>query len=240
MAGRGLRFRHSGILTPKPLIPVDGVPMVLHAIESLDSLPLPWTLTYIVREDFEEADVLDAIIRSRVPTARAVLCRGGSRGAVETCMAAMSEIDPASSLLVVDCDIRFSSDYFFPAIHDAVVNESTDALLLSFRSEDARFSFAEVDTNNLVIRTAEKTAISDHALIGAYFFRRGADFIMAAQELMTKPISDHMQEFYLSLLFNIIISRGMKVHLTEGEFTSFGTPEELKAYENRGGRVRSK
>jgi hypothetical protein len=40
-----------------------------------------------------------------------------------------------------------------------------------------------------------------------------------------------MKEYYVSLIFNILISEGKKIGLAKGTFHCFGTPEELTAYE---------
>lgn len=45
-------------------------------------------------------------------------------------------------------------------------------MLVSFDSELPKYSYAEVDADMNVIRTAEKEVISHYALCGAYFFSK--------------------------------------------------------------------
>ena len=102
--------------------------------------------------------------------------------------------------------------------------------LVSFESTDPRYSYAEVDDNMKVIRTAEKETISNHALCGAYFFASGRTFKRIAHQLLEDG-THGKAEFYVSLLFNYMLAEGKDVYLANmEEYYSYGTPEELKRY----------
>ena len=66
--------------------------------------------------------------------------------------------------------------------------------------------------------------------MGAYFFTKGDNFLGAARELMSSDISDDMKEYYVSLIYNILIEKQRKIGLAKGKFYCFGTPEELTQY----------
>ena len=120
---------------------------------------------------------------------------------------------------------------------DAVAQESLDGLLLSFSSVLPRYSFAEVGPDGLVVRTAEKQAISSDALMGVYSFTTARVFLDAADRLMARQIDAAMPEYYVSLVFNELISSNRRVGLVRGDFYCFGTPEELAAFEATGAPV---
>ena len=79
------------------------------------------------------------------PGADIVLLHADTRGAVETCLQARDRLDPDQPLVIIDCDIAFDSPAWSAALAGAVERGDLDGLLLSFRSTEPRYSFAEVD-----------------------------------------------------------------------------------------------
>jgi len=234
MGGLGSRFQKAGYTTPKPLIEVDGAPMFLRALASFDGFPGEKRLVVVVREDNDREYDLANRVRAAHPSADIVMLPHDTRGAVETALFAEHSLDPELPLVVMDCDIAFESPEYFDAIEDAVRGGTADGILLSFRSTDPRYSFARVDESGAVVETAEKRAISDSALMGAYFFTKAGTFLEAGHALMAKQISAAMPEYYLSLVFNELLGSGKRVRLARGDFYCFGTPEELDYYRRTG------
>lgn len=230
MGGLGQRFRDAGIDTPKPLIDVNGTPMFKKALASYDSYPGEKRHIFVIRKDTDEEYGLADQIREILPDAQIKVLDHNTRGAVETCMVAEEFIDPELPLVIMDCDIAFDAGNYFDLIQESISTDAYDGLLLSFDSDLPRYSYAEIDENNVVIRTAEKVVISNNALMGAYFFTKAASFIDAARQLMSADISDTMKEYYVSLIYNILIENSKRVGLAKGIFYCFGTPEELSAY----------
>jgi NDP-sugar pyrophosphorylase family protein len=237
MGGLGTRFRKVGVTTPKPLIEVDGQPMFQRALRSFD----PWdgerTVTVVVRADDDAEHGLADRVRAASPGADVVLLDHDTRGAVETVLEAGPRLDPALPTVVMDCDIAFDAPAWFDAMQRAAATGDVDGLLLSFRSSDPRYSFAEVGPDGLVVRTAEKRAISEHALMGAYAFTRAELLLEAAAALVAEQISAAMPEYYVSLVFNRLLAQGRRVGLVTGDFYCFGTPEELARFEETGAPV---
>lgn len=230
MGGLGQRFRDAGIDTPKPLINVNGTPMFKKALASYDSYPGEKRHIFVIRKDTDDEYKLGDQIREILPDAQIKVLDHNTRGAVETCMVAADLIDPDLPLVIMDCDIAFDAGNYFELIQQSMTAGIFDGLLLSFDSDQPRYSYAEIDENNVVIRTAEKVVISNNALMGAYFFTRAGSFLDAARQLMSNEISETMKEYYVSLIYNILIENGKKIGLAKGIFYCFGTPEELNAY----------
>lgn len=230
MGGLGQRFRDAGFDTPKPLIDVEGVAMFQKALAAYDDYAGDKRHLFIIRKDTDDEYGLGAQITSLLPDAQIKVLDHNTRGAVETCLIAEDFIDPELPLVIMDCDITFDAPHYFKMMQQAVENDNYDGLLLSFDSSDPRYSFAEIDEDGLVVRTAEKVAISNNALMGAYFFTRASTFLDAAHELLSQEISETMKEYYVSLIYNILIDNNKRIGLAKGSFTSFGTPEELQNY----------
>ena len=113
------------------------------------------------------------------------------------------------------------------------MEEANGGVLISFESDQPKYSYAEVGEDGYVMRTAEKEVISSHALCGAYFFSTGRRFKEIAHQLFNEP-EFKKPEYYVSLLYNYMLAAGEKVQLAPmEEYYSYGTPEELSQYLQR-------
>lgn len=233
MAGEGSRFLKEGWTTPKPLIVLHGMPLFMRAIGSVFIEGVSMKYSFIVRQEHIDRFHIDEQIRAIIPEANIFSVTKTTRGAVETCLMAESAIDEEDAVMVMDCDLEFRSKVFMKGITEILQQPSAEAnggMLISFESTEPRYSYAEVDDNMVVKRTAEKEVISSHALCGAYFFSSAKGFLKAAHRLMNEPVFTK-PEYYVSLLYNYLLADGEKVMLaTMEEYYSYGTPEEFKKY----------
>lgn len=231
MGGLGQRFRDEGYDAPKPLIEVDGQAMFLSALASFDAYEGDKKHLFVIRQDAEEQYGLASSISGLLPDAKIAMLRENTRGAVETCLLARQLIDPELPLIIMDCDFSFTSADYFKKITELAEHGTYDGVLLSFESDWDRYSYARTNEAGKVVETAEKKVISRNALAGAYCFGSGRLFLEAADKLLEEPISDTMPEYYISLLYNLLLAEGNVIGLAKvDQFNSFGTPQELQAY----------
>jgi NDP-sugar pyrophosphorylase family protein len=233
MAGLGSRFAKVGITTPKPLIQVDGRPMVLKALSSLDGIAAKKRFTVIIREEHGSAHGLQAMLHEALPEANIVATRDAPIGAVRDAYRAKPYLKSDDGVIVLDCDLWFESPEYNDMVETCLSGQSElDGGLLTFPADNPRYSYAEIGPDGLVTRTAEKVVISNRAITGAYFFGTATSFIDAAEALLATPLAGGVPEYYLSNLYNVLLSGGAKIGAANAVgFASFGTPEELKAYE---------
>lgn len=233
MAGEGSRFANAGWTTPKPLIELNGQPLFKHAISSVSADGIPMKYSFIVRQEHIDKYGLDKGIKEFLPEANIFSVLKTTRGAVETCLMAESAINDEDAVIVMDCDLEFRSKRFMEIIKQ-MLSEASDitrgGALVSFESDQPKYSYAEVNDAGFVIRTAEKEVISNHALCGAYFFSSGKKFKQIAHRLLDEP-EFKKPEYYVSLLYNYMLTAGEKVLIAPmEEYYSYGTPEELQRY----------
>ncbi len=230
MGGEASRFKKNGIYTPKPLIMANDKPFFIRALSgiideiSLDNIEI----TFIIREDDDINYNLSNKLKQYAHNANISIIKQTTRGSVETCLYAEKFISENSSVLVLDCDLTFKCNQYVNEIKKSLNNESDyDGLLLSFTSDKDKYSYAVIDENNIVLKTAEKQVISNNAIIGAYYFNKSNDFLKYAHELVdSNDLSS--KEFYTSLLYNKMSSNNQKILLCNADYyKSFGTPEEL-------------
>lgn len=233
MAGEGSRFANAGWTTPKPLIGLNGQPLFKHAISSVAVEGIEMKYSFIVRQEHIDKYGIDAGIKLFLPEANIFSVMKTTRGAVESCLLAESAIADDDAVIVMDCDLEFRSVKFIEIIKQILsqpMEEANGGALVSFESEQPKYSYAEVGEDGYVIRTAEKEVISNHALCGAYFFSTGKRFKEIAHQLLNEP-ELKKTEYYVSLLYNYMLAAGERVQFAPmEEYYSYGTPEELQKY----------
>lgn len=233
MAGRGSRFANAGFTTPKPLIEVDGQAMFMKALSSLDGVKATKHYTIIMRTEHDRQYNLQEKITSILPKANVVLTDEEPTGALRDAYRAKPHLQPNQGIILLDCDLWFHSQPYYDMVQNSL-NGTSDIQggLLTFKADSPKYSYAELDEQGMVKRTAEKVVISDRAITGAYYIATTEIFDTAAQKLLAQPLTAEMPEYYVSHIYNVILQDGGKVQAAPVEqFASFGTPEELAEYE---------
>lgn len=227
--GLGSRFTNAGWDVPKPLIPVDGMPMFLKALSSFDPLPCRKAITLIIRAELDEKYAFRSHIKQLLPDANVVIIPSLTRGSVETCLAAAHLIEPDDGLVVLDCDLWFNSPAYMTLISETLSGErKIDGGLLTFENDSDRYSYV-LSSGTHAVRTAEKKVISNTAIAGAYYFSTGQIFLNYARRVLQSPPDP---EYYTSHIFNLVLSDGGLIDVAPVEsYASFGTPEELARYQ---------
>ncbi|MCS2917415.1 hypothetical protein NXW71_03125 [Parabacteroides merdae] len=147
--------------------------------------------SFIVRQEHIDKYQIDKGIRSFLPEANLFSVVKTTRGAVETCLIAENAIADDDAVIVMDCDLEFRSKKFVEIIKQILnkpIEEATGGALVSFESNEPRYSYAALGKDGFVTRTAEKEVISNHALCGAYFFSSGKRFKEVAHCLLDEPV----------------------------------------------------
>lgn len=229
MAGFGNRFRDVGYLLPKPLIAVNNQPMFLEALSSFAEYDQELIeYVFILRKDDPYLNEIVVQIRSHVVNSQIICLPEPTRGAAETVFSSRSSVKPDSQLLIVDCDMKFSSK----DLKNLITNSedcSYDAALITFESSNVNYSFA-LESDGFVAKTAEKDAISSRAIIGAYYFSFASDFFASCESFLSTELHFKMKEYFVSGVYNFAIAQGLKVKMLNGTMQSFGTPEDRDNY----------
>lgn len=234
MAGEGNRFKEAGIETPKPLIEYNGKPLFVNSMSALDNIKYD-SVTFVVRHEHIEKYHIDDEIKKYYPNAIIIAIADTTRGAAETAFIAVRTLilnevaDFTDRMLVMDCDVIVHSERWASIIQ----KPHSDGVLLSFKSDSDKYSYAKVDDSSVVIETAEKNPISDHALTSPYFIRKIEDFVDAFNA-MDMAKDDTYKEMYMSVLYNFLISSNKRILLVDAdEIISLGTPQELENANNK-------
>ena len=231
MGGRGQRFRNAGYTTTKPLISVNGVPMIKRVIDNLD---VKATFIFLVSEEDEKEHNLTQLLTEFCGDnkCQVVLENPNNRqGAAAACLLAEHLIDNDNELLVVNSDqlIDWNSADFFNAMH----SQNADGGIITFTATESKWSFAKLIPGTAIIsEVAEKKPISDKATVGVYWFKQGHDFVQGVKQMMSKQIKTN-GEYYVCPVFNEVIGMGKQIYdYPITTMHGIGTPEDLERYLN--------
>ena len=225
IAGRGQRFVDQGYVMPKQLIMVDDKQMIDWSLDSIKKKD-ECNLIFAIRRDHISNFSLDKILKTRYgDDIKIIVIDKITRGSVETCLQAEEYIDNDDPLVVYTLDVFFEP-FFDPTDIDTSINGS----ILTFKSNNPAYSYASLDKNKNVIKTAEKEVISENAAVGVYTFTKGSEFVRYAKQMIDLNLTTN-NEFYICPLYNLMIQDGCTVKTTDvKKMHLMGTPEELNFF----------
>jgi len=205
MAGRGQRFIDAGYTLPKPLIPVHGKPMIRLVIANLTPSCRHRFHFLVLREHIERYD-LEAGLREWAPGCGIVVVDRVTEGAACTVLLARDHIDSEAPLMIANCDQYIDAD-----IDDYLASlGAADGLIMTMWADDPKWSFVRRDASGRVVEVVEKVVVSNEATVGVYNYRRGADFVSAAEAMIAAEFRVN-GEFYVAPVYNEIIRRGGEI-----------------------------
>lgn len=229
MAGEGSRFLKEGYIFPKPLINVNGKPMIQTVVENLS---FDCEYIFLIRKSHLEnykglINTLDQITSGKY---KYVIVDKLTEGAACTALLAKKYIDNDEDLLIANSDqyIDFSPENF-----KYLKNMTTvDSIVFAFNDVHPKWSFVKVDKQGYVTDVKEKKPISNIATCGIYWYRRGSDFVKYAESMIEKNIRVN-NEFYIAPVYNELINDNKTlIPFYVNKMWGLGTPEDLKIFLN--------
>jgi len=232
MAGAGSRFAKAGFIDPKPLIPVHSMPMIKLVIKNLTP-SCPHRFIFICQEEHIVKYNLREKLSEWSNGGIVIGINGLTDGAACTVLNAKDYINSDNPLMIansdqfVDCNIN---DY----LH--LLDSNTDGLIMTMKANDPKWSFVGFDASGRINKVVEKEVISDEATVGIYNFKRGSDFVSAAEAMIEMDLRVN-NEFYVAPAYNILIEQGQTIrHFNIGSegagMYGLGIPSDLDYFLN--------
>ena len=225
MAGAGSRFEQAGYTFPKPLIDVNGKPMIQRVV---DNLNIDARHIFIVQKSHYEKYALKHMLNLIAPNCEIVQVEGMTEGAACTTLLAKEFIDSDEPLVLANSDqyVQWDSNQFmYSAMADDI-----DGSILTFEATHPKWSYARLNEDGFVVEVAEKKPISKHATVGVYFWRRGSDYVRSAESMIQKNIRVN-NEFYVCPVYNEALLEGARVKTFHiDKMWGLGTPEDLDVF----------
>jgi HAD superfamily hydrolase (TIGR01509 family) len=222
MAGAGSRFAQQGYTFPKPLIEVNGKPMIEVVVGNLN---IEANYIFLVQKEHYEKYNLKYLLNLISPNCKIVQIDGITEGAACTTLLAKEYIDNKNPLIIANSDQYV--DWNSNECMYSLTADSIDGGILTFESHHPKWSYARVGDDGFVAEVAEKKAISNNATVGIYYWKNGSDYVKYAEQMIKKNIRTN-NEFYVCPVFNEAIQDNKKIKIKKiEEMWGIGTPEDL-------------
>ena len=231
MAGRGSRFLNEGYVRPKPLIDVNGIPMIQVVIENIRPKREHRFIFVVQKEHINEYKV-DMLLNNLCPTCKIVIIDGITEGAACTALEAKKYIDNKDPLMIANSDqwINTSIDEYLKMWD---INKS-EGFIMTMYSSDPKWSYIKFDQSEIIVDVVEKIVVSNHATVGIYNFSRGNIFCQYATQ-MIKEKNMSQGEYYVAPVYKYMLNNNANIGLfnidraTRNMF-GLGTPEDLEYF----------
>jgi NDP-sugar pyrophosphorylase family protein len=233
MAGKGSRFSEQGYTTPKPLIEVNGKPMVIAAT---DCLPMTTTFTEFIclEEHIKNNDLINQLNKHKpfynITTLDKVTT--GQASTIYEGIIRSKNCNMEEKLIIGTCDSGHLHNNLLP---------DADVLVYTFRNNPAvknnpnAYSYIDVNEDGNALSVSMKKPISDHpsmdhAITGAFVFNKAKFFVENYINIVEKGIMFN-NEHYADLVVQECIDNGLNVKVLEvDEYLCWGTPEDYQTY----------
>jgi dTDP-glucose pyrophosphorylase len=220
MAGSGSRFAKTHGDTPKPLIDINGAPMILRAINTLG---FSGNYIFIIQDDKK----IDELLSFYGTT---IVAKELTDGPTCSALLAKEHIDNNNPLVIANCDqiMEWKTNDFTRWLkqHDP------DGAIVTYNTNRKHNSYARIGNCGFVTEIKEKEVISNISLNGIHYWKYGKDFVKSANDMIEKKITVN-GEYYIAPTYNELIAGGAKIkhyHIPEDQHWAVGTPEDLQTY----------
>jgi NDP-sugar pyrophosphorylase family protein len=234
MAGEGSRFAKEGYQFPKPLIDVNGKPMIQRVVENLD---FDAEYIFLVRKSHLEKyeGLKNSLFQITNLKTKIIEVDALTEGAACTALLAKEHIDSDEDLLIANSDqiIEYEQNNF-----NMLKNlTNVDSMVFCFNAVHPKWSFVKINSRGFATEVAEKNPISNIATCGIYWYRRGSDYVKFAEQMISKNIRVN-NEFYIAPVYNELIqSNKTLIPFYVHKMWGIGTPEDLNIYLQKSSQI---
>lgn len=233
MAGEGSRFVAEGYSTPKPLIEVDGKPMIVRAVEDL---PEADKHIFICRDFHIQKSGIDEKLKSFFKNTTVIGIDYLTEGQASTCLLAKDLLDPEDELLIGACD---NGMIYNRSLFEKQRREY-DVLAFTFRNnvtvleKPQQYGWLKTKGTDITGTSIKKpisdTPMKDHAVVGAFWFKKAEYFGRCAEKMISENRRIN-NEFYVDECMRDAVELNLKAGVFEiDSYICWGTPNDYKTY----------
>ena len=234
MSGIGKRFIDAGYKDPKPLIMVDGKPIIEHVC---NLFPGEEKFTFICNSKHLAETNMREVLKNIKPNAEIIEIPNHKRGPVFA-VSFIENLEDDEEVIINYCDFGTFWDYEDFLKHTR--NRGADGAIPSYKGfhphmlGSTNYAFMR-DENQWMLEIKEKEPFTDNrmdefASNGTYYFKKGSYVKKYFNELMDRDLNLN-GEYYVSLVYNLLIEDGLKVSIYSIQhMLQWGTPEDVEEY----------
>lgn len=235
MSGVGNRFVEAGYKDPKPLIVIDGKPIIEHVC---DLFPGEDKFTFICNAKHLSETNMREVLLSIKPNANVIEIPNHKKGPVYAVSLVEDFIDDDEEVIVNYCDFGAYWDYedFLKHTRDRNADGAVPAYKRFHPHMLGTTNYAFMrDDKQWMLEIKEKEPFTDnrmneYASDGTYYFKKGSYVKKYFNEIMQKDIN-LKGEYYVSLIYNLLVEDGLKVSIYDVQhMLQWGTPQDVEEY----------
>ncbi|CAM3655183.1 glycosyltransferase family 2 protein [Polynucleobacter brandtiae] len=230
MAGLGSRFASAGYSDPKPFIDVAGKPMIVRVMENLSHPNARFILLARAEHIVNNANAI-ARIEAEFDVVFVPIDKL-TEGTACTVLYARNYLELDSPVIIANSD-QIIDNCFEQYLEDIRVRD-LDGSILTFvdPEKNPKWSFAKLNSNDLVSEVREKKPISEYATVGIYYFKKAGEMVDNIVQMVIENDRTN-NEFYICPVYNYLIAEQKKIgifNIEQSAMHGIGTPEDLNAY----------
>ena len=235
MSGVGNRFVEAGYKDPKPLIVIDGKPIIEHVC---DLFPGEDKFTFICNaKHLAETNMKEVLLKIK-PNANVIEIPNHKKGPVYAVSLVENLIDDEEEVIVNYCDFGAYWDYedFLKHTRDRNADGAVPAYKRFHPHMLGTTNYAFMrDDKQWMLEIKEKepftnNRMNEYASDGTYYFKKGSYVKKYFNKLMEEDIN-LKGEYYVSLIYNLLVEDGLKVSIYDVQhMLQWGTPQDVEEY----------
>ena len=235
MSGKGQRFIDAGYKDPKPLIEVEGRPIISHVI---DLFSKDDEFIFICNREHLESTNMYSILNQYSPAGKIVDIDSHKKGPVYAVSKVYEYIDNDEPAIINYCD--FSCYWNYSNFRKWLKQVNCDGCIPSYKGfhphslGNTNYAYLK-EIDNKVKEIQEKrpytnNRMNEFASSGTYYFAKGRYIKKYFDEAIQEGLNTK-GEYYCSLVYNLMIRDHLNVNVYELEhFMQWGTPSDLEEY----------
>lgn len=237
MSGFGERFRRAGYSVPKPLIEIDGKPIIAHVI---DMFPGETDFLFICNNDHlaDSSFRMEAILRDYCPQGRIVGIDAHKLGPIHAVRQVADLVRSDQPVVVNYCD--FSCYWDWAHFKSFVTATACDGAIPAYKGfhphtlGTTNYAYMR-ESGGWVNDIQEKQPYTDnrmeeYASSGTYYFSSGALMLESFARTMEQNLNVG-GEFYVSLAYKPLLAAQRRIAVYGLQhFMQWGTPEDVAEY----------
>lgn len=235
MSGVGQRFQDAGYKDPKPLIQVDGKPIIEHVI---NLFPKNARFLFICNQTHLKTTRIADVLKNAAPNSEIVDVAPHKRGPVYAVAQHFDKIPDNEEVIVNYCD--FSSYWNYDDFISHTQSRNADGAIPAYKGfhphmlKDPNYAFMR-DDHQWMLEIQEKKPFTDnrmneYASNGTYYFKSGS----LVKTYFKKALDEDLNvngECYVSLIYNLLVKDGLNVSIYDVQhMCQWGTPQDLEEY----------
>lgn len=240
MSGFGERFRRAGYTVPKPLIPVEGKPIIRHVAEMYPGIR---DVLFVCNQEHLDTPEyrMREILGEACPTGSVLGIAPHRLGPVHAVSRAFDLLRPEAPVIVSYCD--FSCEWDWEGFRRFAAATGCDGAVMCYTGfhphmlRSVNYAYVRTRDGDRVAQIREKqpftaNPMQEYASSGAYYFRSAALMREAFVETLRRPDLLLNGEYYVSLAYRPLLEKRRDIRVFPvGRFCQWGTPEDLREYE---------